>query len=98
MENHQLAVYSTPLGKVMDLYCAIYGNGNIYETVRLRACMRAQLEIRNQYRLIAESLKEDFPEKLGARCETEGECFEPQKERCPLYSRYVLGRSKASKV
>jgi len=93
--NHQLAVYSTPLGKIMDLYCAIYGNRNIYETVRLRACMRAQLEIRNQYRLIAESIKGDFPGKLGARCETEGECFEPQKEQCPLYSRYVIGKIKA---
>ncbi|OYT45722.1 hypothetical protein B6U84_01785 [Candidatus Bathyarchaeota archaeon ex4484_40] len=85
------AVYATPLGKIMDLYCAIYGNRNIYETVMLRACMRAQLEIRRQYRLIAESIKGDFPGKLGARCETERRCFEPRKELCPLYNRYVVG-------
>lgn len=89
-EDSQSAVYALPLGKKMEVYCAIYGNSNIYETVRLRACMRAQLEIRNQYRLISKKIGEVFPLKLGARCEVEGTCFEPRKERCPLYRRYIL--------
>lgn len=84
--NYQLAVYAIPLGKRIDVFCALYGNGNIYETIRLRACMRAQTEIRNQYRLIAETIKKNFPGKLGARCETEGICFEPRKEKCPLWN------------
>ena len=89
--NFQSAVYALPLGKKMEVYCAIYGNSNIYETVRLRACMRAQHEIRNQYRLILKKIGGRFPRKLGARCEVEGVCFEPKKERCPLYRRYILG-------
>jgi len=88
--NYEMAVYSITLGNLMNLYCAIYGNQNIYETVRLRACMRAQLEIRSQYRLIAKRIKSSFPKKLGARCETEGVCFEPRRELCPLYKRFVL--------
>ncbi|MEM2876432.1 MAG: FAD-dependent thymidylate synthase [Candidatus Bathyarchaeia archaeon] len=93
----QSAVYSMPLGKKMDVYCALYGNWNIYETVRLRSCMRVQLEIRNQYRLIAEKLKNVFPGKLGARCEVEGVCFEPQREKCPLYRLHIIKQPKTSR-
>jgi len=92
--DYEMAVYSLTLGRILDLFCAIYGNSNIYETVRLRACMRAQKEIRDQYRLIARSIAEKFPYRLGARCETEGVCFEPQRELCPLYKRYVIGGKK----
>lgn len=84
-----MAVYALPLGKKKDVFCALYGDGNIYETIRLRACMRVQTEIRNQYRIIAETIKESFPRKLGARCQTEEICFEPNKESCPFYGLWV---------
>ena len=88
-KEFELAVISLPLAKRLKVFSAIYGNRNIYETIRLRTCLRAQLEIRSQYQLIASLIKKDFPGELGPRCQTEGICFEPFKEKCPLYSRYV---------
>ena len=89
-KEFELAILSLPLAKKMKVLSAIYGNRNIYETIRLRTCLRAQLEIRSEYQLIASLIKKDFPGELGPRCQTEGICFEPFKEKCPLYSRYVL--------
>jgi len=91
--EQQMAVYTLPMGKKIDVYCALYGNENIYETIRLRACMKAQHEIRRQYRLIMKTIEKRFPRRLGARCETEGLCFEPQKEKCPLYQQHIARKA-----
>lgn len=85
-----LVPYAILLGSKTDIYGRICGNKNVQYTIMLRSCMRAQLEIRAFYRYVIGKIQNEFPSKLGARCEVFHECFEPGKENCPLYKINVL--------
>ncbi|MCD6482834.1 MAG: FAD-dependent thymidylate synthase [Candidatus Aenigmarchaeota archaeon] len=95
LDKEDILAYPLLLGNKIDIFGRINGNENIQYTVMLRSCMRAQTEIRTFYRLVASKIQKDFPLKLGARCEVEYRCYEPGKENCPLYKKYVLNFSKS---
>jgi len=85
-KNYDLAIYSMPLSKTMEVFSLIHGNQSIFYTIRLRACQRAQEEIRKHYlSLIPILYKQGFPLKLGPMCITDKKCFEIGKEKCSMY-------------
>jgi hypothetical protein len=88
-QDYEVAVLAQPLGRRIRVVSLIHGTHNIWYTVRLRACMAAQWEIRTRFRQVVTGIQPHFPHKLGARCETEGRCFEPRGKKCQLYAKYV---------
>ncbi len=89
------AIYYLPMGTLITTYSLIHGNNSIYGTIRLRTCMRAQWEIRNHYWQVLKQIRDRFPGRLGPMCITNLVCYEPDKEKCPLYKGLMLkiGRS-----
>jgi len=91
--EYDKAVYCLPLGKKMKVLSFVNGLKHIKDVIMLRTCLRAQWEIRERYSRIAGYLKRfsglDELKNLGPRCKVEGRCFEPKKEKCPFYERYV---------
>ena len=89
------SLYAIPLGMIIPYSSVISGKENIKYTIALRTCWRAQFEIRSRYWRLAKFLeKNGFEEKLGPRCVTEGQCFEPGKEKCPLYNHFIKKNNK----
>jgi thymidylate synthase ThyX len=84
--KYDLAVYSTPLSKIMEVFSLIHGNQSIFYTIRLRTCQRTQEEIRKHYlSLIPILYREGFKLRLGPMCITDKKCFELGKEKCSMY-------------
>ncbi|MEM3061277.1 MAG: FAD-dependent thymidylate synthase, partial [Candidatus Bathyarchaeia archaeon] len=93
--KNDLAVYSTPLSKIMEIFSLIHGNQSIFYTVRLRACQRTQEEIRKHYlSLIPILRREGFPLRLGPMCVTDKKCFEFGKEKCSMYKSIIAKKLK----
>ncbi|MEM3506256.1 MAG: FAD-dependent thymidylate synthase [Candidatus Bathyarchaeia archaeon] len=93
--NYDLAVYSTPLSKTMEVFSLIHGDQSIFYTIRLRTCQRTQEEIRKYYlSLIPILYKEGFQLRLGPMCITDKKCFEFGKEKCSMYKSIIAKKLK----